>query len=65
MGKIRTGHDGPSRAHASQISNPQPIELEDSPVVAQKEKVVPSEELVEKEKDFTNVEFEDLGEEGA
>jgi len=46
-------------------ANPQPIELEDSPVVEQKEKVVPSEEHVEKEKDFTNVEFEDLGEEGA
>jgi hypothetical protein len=46
-------------------ANPQPIELEDSPIVEQKEKTVPSEELVEKEKDFTNVEFEDLGEEGA
>jgi hypothetical protein len=46
-------------------ANPQPIELEDSPIVEQKEKAVPSEELVEKEKDFTNVEFEDLGEEGA
>jgi len=46
-------------------ANPQPIELEDSPVVEQKEKAVRSEELVEKEKDFTNVEFEDLGEEGA
>lgn len=46
-------------------ANPQPIELEDSPVVEQKEKVNPSEELVEKEKDFTNVEFEDLGEDSA
>jgi len=46
-------------------ANPQPIELDDRPVVEQKEKAVPSEELVEKEKDFTNVEFEDLGEEGA
>ena len=46
-------------------ANPQPIELEDSPVAEQKEKVNPSEELVEKEKDFTNVEFEDLGEESA
>jgi hypothetical protein len=46
-------------------ANPQPIELEDSPVVEQKEKVTPSEELVEKEKDFTNVEFEDLGKDSA
>ena len=46
-------------------ANPQPIELEDSPVVAREETPKPSEELVEKEKDFTNVEFEDLGEENA
>ena len=46
-------------------ANPQPIELEESPVAEAKEKPAPSEELVEKEKDFTNVEFEDLGEEGA
>ena len=44
-------------------ANPQPIELEDSPVVERQENPKPSEELVEKEKDFTNVEFEDLGEE--
>lgn len=44
-------------------ANPQPIELEDSPVMDRAEKTKPSEELVEKEKDFTNVEFEDLGEE--
>ena len=46
-------------------ANPQPIELEDSPVMEKKEDTKPSEELVEKEKDFTNVEFEDLGEENA
>ncbi len=46
-------------------ANPQPIELEDSPVMEKKEDAKPSEELVEKEKDFTNVEFEDLGEENA
>ena len=46
-------------------ANPQPIELEDSPVMDHKDNKVPSEELAEKEKDFTNVEFEDLGEEGA
>ncbi|MEA3462938.1 MAG: DUF3276 family protein [Bacteroidota bacterium] len=46
-------------------ANPQPIELEDSPVDKQKEKKDPAKELVEEEKDFTNVEFEDLGEEGA
>jgi hypothetical protein len=46
-------------------ANPQPIELEDSPVTDHKDNKVPSEELAEKEKDFTNVEFEDLGEEGA
>ena len=46
-------------------ANPQPIELEDSPVMEIKEDTKPSEELVEKEKDFTNVEFEDLGDENA
>jgi len=46
-------------------ANPQPIELEDSPVMGHKDNKVPSEEIAEKEKDFTNVEFEDLGEEGA
>lgn len=44
-------------------ANPQPIELEDSPVMEHVENVAPAKELVEKEKDFTNVEFEDLGEE--
>jgi len=46
-------------------ANPQPIELEDSPVMERVEKSAPAKELVEKEKDFTNVEFEDLGEENA
>jgi hypothetical protein len=45
-------------------ANPQPIELEDSPVTEATQISSPPEELVEKEKDFTNVEFEDLGEEG-
>lgn len=44
-------------------ANPQPIELEDSPVMKHVENKAPAEELVEKEKDFTSVEFEDLGEE--
>jgi len=44
-------------------ANPQPIELEDSPVVEHQKKEDPAKELVEEEKDFTNVEFEDLGEE--
>ena len=46
-------------------ANPQPIELEDSPVQNTEKAAAPSEELKEKEKDFTNVEFEDLGEESA
>jgi len=46
-------------------ANPQPIELDDSPVENTEEAAAPSEELKEKEKDFTNVEFEDLGEESA
>lgn len=46
-------------------ANPQPIELEDSPVAENKVKAEPSKELVKEEKDFTNVEFEDLGEDGA
>ena len=46
-------------------ANPQPIEPEDSSVTAIKEDSDSSEQLVEKEKDFTNVEFEDLGEESA
>ena len=46
-------------------ANPQPIELEDSPVSESIQNSSPPEEVVDKEKDFTNVEFEDLGEEGA
>ncbi len=46
-------------------ANPQPIELEDSPVPEDKVNADASKEPVEEEKDFTNVEFEDLGEDGA
>jgi len=46
-------------------ANPQPIELEDSPMPENKVKADDSKELVKDEKDFTNVEFEDLGEDGA
>ena len=46
-------------------ANPQPIELEDSQVADVKDSNETQEEAVDKEKDFTNVEFEDLGEEGA
>ncbi len=46
-------------------ANPQPIELEDNDVTEQLAKEAPAEEHVKKEKDFTNVEFEDLGEESA
>jgi len=46
-------------------ANPQPIELEEDETMVQKEGRVIKDEPVEKEKDFTNVEFEDLGEESA
>jgi len=46
-------------------ANPQPIELEEDETMEQKEGRVIKDEPVEKEKDFTNVEFEDLGEESA
>ena len=46
-------------------ANPQPIELEEDGVVEQVKVEPAPEEQVEKEKDFTNVEFEDLGEESA
>jgi len=46
-------------------ANPQPIELEEDEVLEQKEGQNLKDEPVEKEKDFTNVEFEDLGEESA
>ncbi|MDF1576186.1 MAG: DUF3276 family protein [Bacteroidales bacterium] len=45
-------------------ANPQPIELEEDGVLEQVNEEPESEE-VDKEKDFTNVEFEDLGEEHA
>ena len=48
------------------VANPQPIEIDE---VHNEHRVnneeAPKKEVVEKEKDFTNVEFEDLGEEGA
>lgn len=45
-------------------ANPQPIEPEESATAESSvEKVAEKEETVEAEKDFTNVEFEDLGEE--
>jgi hypothetical protein len=46
-------------------ANPQPIELEEDRAETFQENGDSSKELVEKEKDFTNVEFEDLGEESA
>jgi len=50
-------------------ANPQPIEPEETVEVAEAdpeiEKSVVADESVEAEKDFTNVEFEDLGEESA
>ena len=46
-------------------ANPQPIELEDSPIMEDRKKEEPAKDLIEKEKDFTNVEFEDLGDENA
>ena len=47
-------------------ANPQPIEPEETAVNESRvEEVVEAEETVEEEKDFTNVEFEDLGEETA
>jgi len=46
-------------------ANPQPIELEEDSVVEQVDKQPAPEKEPEKEKDFTNVEFEDLGEESA
>jgi hypothetical protein len=47
-------------------ANPQPIEPEDMPMAdMHKEEHAGSPEEMEEEKDFTNVEFEDLGEESA
>jgi hypothetical protein len=44
-------------------ANPQPIELDEVPSPEQSHHESPSKEPLENEKDFTNVEFEDLGEE--
>ena len=46
-------------------ANPQPIDPEEVEVTTAVDSNNPSEEIVQKEKDFTNVEFEDLGEEKA
>jgi hypothetical protein len=46
-------------------ANPQPIELEENDVASNAAKEDSVKEVVEKEKDFTNVEFEDLGEDSA
>ena len=45
-------------------ANPQPIEL-DEDILENEHKKSDVEEVADKEKDFTNVEFEDLGEESA
>ncbi len=45
-------------------ANPQPIELEED-IMKDIGKQAPVEEVADTEKDFTNVEFEDLGEESA
>jgi hypothetical protein len=46
-------------------ANPQPIEIEDDVIRQHVENESPSGEHEVREKDFTNVEFEDLGEESA
>jgi hypothetical protein len=46
-------------------ANPQPIDPEEVEVTTAVDSNNPSEEMVQEEKDFTNVEFEDLGEEKA
>jgi len=46
-------------------ANPQPIDPEEVEVTTAVVSNNPSEEVVQEEKDFTNVEFEDLGEEKA
>ena len=46
-------------------ANPQPIEIEDVRVTEHKETKAADTQMVDKEKDFTNVEFDDLGGENA
>ena len=46
-------------------ANPQPIDPEEVEVTPAVDSNNPSEEMVQEEKDFTNVEFEDLGKEKA
>lgn len=46
------------------VANPQPIEIEEGDLKSRVNHEAHKENPVDKEKDFTNVEFEDLGEEG-
>ena len=46
-------------------ANPQPIEIEDVRVTGHTETKAADTQMVDKEKDFTNVEFDDLGGENA
>ena len=46
-------------------ANPQPIDPEETETAVVVDSDKPSKETVDEEKDFTNVEFEDLGEESA
>jgi len=46
------------------VANPQPIEIEEGDIKPRVNHEAQKKDPVEKEKDFTNVEFEDLGEEG-
>ncbi len=46
-------------------ANPQPIEIEDVRVTERTETKAADTQMVDKEKDFTNVEFDDLGGENA
>jgi len=47
------------------VANPQPIEIDEVDNKKRVNNEAPKKEPIEKEKDFTNVEFEDLGEENA
>lgn len=47
------------------VANPQPIEIDEGDIKHRVNHEAQVKDPVEKEKDFTNVEFEDLGEEGS
>jgi len=47
------------------VANPQPIEIDEGDPKPRVNNEARTKDPVEKEKDFTNVEFEDLGEEGS